>query len=448
MNTRKLTTQTWELKIEDPSGETRIVPVLVQETKNQIDALNEFEISRSPQSAIPIRDLTLPHQIGFVSHDKKKGRFTIQFNPTVTSAKIGAFHVQHCELPQNVPISFGETRLTLLKKNEQVLLPMFPRNTKPWLTQSESGRRLLWTCKKAANTPLSVYIAGETGTGKEVIANLLHAWSTRARGPFIALNCGALQVSLAESELFGHIKGAFTGAIAPRSGALLQAHHGTLFLDEIGDLPLDIQVKLLRFLENGEIRPVGSDSVSKSDVRILCATHQPLRQLVEEGKFRRDLFYRLASISLEIPPLRNRPDDIDLLSHQFASDLGKSLSTAATLKLKSYGWPGNVRELRHAIERAVGFGGEFQTILSEDDFESLGANEGYQVAAAPESEFYSPVLRLDEVEKTMLLKALRLSQGNRALAARILGVARSTLFVMIKRHKIQGPKKFDFDLKV
>src|SRR6185437_7560722 len=186
--------------------------------------------------------------------------------------------------------------------------------------------------------------ARETGTGKEVIAQLLHAWSERVAGPFVPLHCGALALSLAESELFGHVKGAFTGASQHRPGALMQAHGGTLFLDEIGDLPLDIQVKLLRFLENGEIRPVGADRPSRVDVRLLCATHHPLWKLVEEGKFRRDLFYRLASITIEIPSLRSRPEDIELLARRFAQELGKTLSNRAILRLQAHAWPGNVRE--------------------------------------------------------------------------------------------------------
>src|SRR6185437_13187356 len=185
--------------------------------------------------------------------------------------------------------------------------------------------------------------ARETGTGKEVLAHLLHAWSARASGPFVPINCGALPLSLAESELFGHVKGAFTGAANQRPGALMQAHGGTLFLDEIGDLPLDIQVKLLRFLENGEIRPVGADRPSRADVRLICATHHPLQKLVEEGKFRRDLYYRLASVTLEIPSLRSRPEDVEMLARKFATELGKTISTQALLRLQVHSWPGNVR---------------------------------------------------------------------------------------------------------
>jgi transcriptional regulator with PAS, ATPase and Fis domain len=296
----------------------------------------------------------------------------------------------------------------------------------------------MWTARKAAATPLSIYLAGETGTGKEVLAHLLHAWSERASGPFVPINCGALPLALAESELFGHVKGAFTGAVSHRPGALVQAHGGTLFLDEIGDLPLDIQVKLLRFLENGEIRPVGADRPSRSEVRLICATHRPLLRLVEEGKFRRDLYYRLASVTIEIPPLRDRPEDVEMLATRFACDLERTLSPGAMLRLKAHTWPGNVRELRHAIERASGLAGPFSPVLGEESFEFLLTLEN--VTASPDLELRGSILKLEEMERIMVLKALKLSRGNRAAAARILGVARSTLFEMLKRHRITGPR--------
>jgi two-component system response regulator HupR/HoxA len=246
---------------------------------------------------------------------------------------------------------------------------------------------------------------------------------------------------LAESELFGHVKGAYTGALQNRTGALLQAHNGTLFLDEIGDLSHETQVRLLRFLESGEIKAVGSDRVITADVRIVCATHLPLKDLVEQGKFRRDLYYRLASITIEIPSLRSRPEDIEMLALGYARELGKTLSPQSLNRLRAYNWPGNVRELRHAIERASGVSGPFETMLTDASFEFLfGHLQKIQcedlVAAEPPLTF----LRLDEMEKWMILKALKLCHGNRSDAAKLLGVARSTLFEMIKRHRIPGPK--------
>jgi transcriptional regulator with PAS, ATPase and Fis domain len=292
--------------------------------------------------------------------------------------------------------------------------------------------------KKAALTPLSLYLAGETGTGKEVLAHLIHAWSPRKSGSFVPIHCGALPLSLAESELFGHVKGAFTGAVQHRPGALMQAHGGTLFLDEIGDLPLDIQVKLLRFLENGEIRPVGADRPSRADVRILCATHHPLTQLVAEGKFRQDLYYRLASVTLKIPTLRSRPEDIEMLASQLTRELGRNLSEPALLRLQAHSWPGNVRELRHAIERASGLADPFCSTLGQEAFTFLLTPESGLELSSPA--LHTPVLSLSEMERVLLLKALKLAHGNRTQTAKILGVARSTLFEMLKRHRIIGPR--------
>lgn len=418
----------WQLRIQDPSGETRTIPLS-----------GAARLGRAENSDILLRDPTASSEAALIwPKDGTDTPFWVRILADSDSALLGGLPVREAQIPPGLALELGETRLTLERNGQRPSLPAFPSGVRPWLTADEAGKEILWTAKKAAATPLSVYVAGETGTGKEVIAHLLHAWSERASGPFVPLHCGALALSLAESELFGHVKGAFTGALHHRPGALMQAHNGTLFLDEIGDLPLDIQVKLLRFLENGEIRPVGSDRNSHANVRLLCATHHPLKRLVEEGKFRRDLYFRLASITIEIPPLRQRPIDIAMLAREFARALGRSLLPQAVLRLQAHEWPGNVRELRHAIERASGLAGPFTSTLGEDAFQFLLDAEN--VSVAPGLELGAPVLTLQEMERVLLLKALRLSGGNRAQAAKILGVARSTLFEMLKRHKIRGPK--------
>jgi len=423
------------LRITDPSGETRHFPV---------SPGSPLSIGRTPESAILLRDPTLPESLGrieFRDEEKRGLSLWIVLDSTAPSASLADIPVREAMLPFGVALRVGETTLSLETHVEATIQPLFPKNIRAWKTTSESGAALLRMAKKAAVTPLSIYIAGDTGTGKEVIAALLHAWSDRSGKPFIPLHCGALAPSLAESELFGHVKGAFTGAAHQRVGALLQAHGGTLFLDEVGDLSLDLQVKLLRFLENGEIRPVGSDQTRHADVRVVCATHLPLRKLVEEGKFRRDLYYRLASVTLEIPPLHSRPEDISLLARDFASEFGKMIAPKTLLRLQAYSWPGNVRELRHAIERGAGLSGPFQTILDDSAFEFLfetaseESGEGYI-----SSELADGMLTLTEMERVMILRSLKLSRGNRADAAKILGVARSTLFEMLKRHQIEGPR--------
>ncbi len=420
----------WQIKIEDPSGETRVLPLAGFAT-----------MGRAEVSTIQLRDPTAPliaAQIWTKTETSDGSPFWLRISEGAPSALIGDLAIRESQLPIGMPVTIGETRFSVQTANLEDAGPEQPAGIRHWLTWTDAGASVLWMVKKAASTPLSIYLAGETGTGKEVLAHLVHAWSDRASGPFVPLHCGALPLSLAESELFGHVKGAFTGAHHQRTGALMQAHGGTLFLDEIGDLPMDIQIKLLRFLENGEIRPVGADRASRSNARLLCATHQPLLKLVEEGKFRRDLYYRLASVTVEIPTLRSRPKDIEMLATRFAEPLQRTLSPRALLRLMAHTWPGNVRELRHAIERASGLSSPFTPLLGEEAFDFLLASKN--LLRAPQLELGAAALSLREMERLMLLKALRISHGNRRDAARVLGVARSTLFEMIKRHRIHGPR--------
>lgn len=423
-----------QLAIHDPSGETRRILLPIEQAHS---------IGRLPRSSVLLKDPTLPESVGSLTLQLENGKIVAWLRLLAESpaALLAMIPVREVAVPLGVVLKIGETMLTLEEKTPLQVVPTVPKNVRAWKTASDSGMELLWMAKKAAATPLSIYVAGDTGTGKEVIAGLLHAWSDRAGRPFVPLHCGALAPSLAESELFGHVKGAFTGAHGQRVGALLQAHGGTLFLDEVGDLSLDLQVKLLRFLENGEIRPVGSDQIRHADVRVVCATHLPLKKLVEEGRFRRDLYYRLASITLEIPSLRSRPEDIEMLAADFAGELGKAIAPRTALRLQAYSWPGNVRELRHAIERAAGLSGPFQSVLDDEAFQFLfsgrseESNENYVAA-----ELADGMLTLDEMERVMILRALKIAYGNRADAAKILGIARSTLFEMLKRHGVEGPR--------
>jgi len=422
----------WQFKISDPSGETRTILIKGANMK----------IGNHPESTVMLRDPTAPPHAATITARPQAAPGTSPFwievpDGSKKPVRIGDIECMTAHLPEDVPLRISESILTLEKTAQEKSLPPMSRTKRAWLTCSESGTKMLWLARKAAPTPLSIFISGETGTGKEVIAELIHSWSERAAGPFIPINCGALPLSLAESELFGHTKGAFTGAAASRSGALMQAHMGTLFLDEVGDLPHDIQIKLLRFLENGEIRPVGADRAAHANVRLLCATHKPLMELVEQGHFRRDLYYRIASITIDIPPLRTRPDDVRMLATGFAAQLGKKLSPKAVLRLQAHAWPGNVRELRHAIERAAGIAGPLTSLLAEDEFAFLLTSRN--LLAAPALELGPAALSLKEMERLLLVKALRISRGNRTNASKILGIARSTLFVKIKKHRIKGP---------
>ena len=296
--------------------------------------------------------------------------------------------------------------------------------------------------EKAAPTQASILIRGETGSGKEVVARALHQSSTRADGPFLAINCAALPEALLESELFGHEAGAFTGAVKRSTGLLRSASGGTLFLDEIGELSPAVQAKLLRVLETREVRPVGSAQTLPVDVRLLSATHRDLLAEVEAGRFREDLFYRLAVIELEVPPLRAHPGDVLSLSQHFLERFAREraeplrvLSPACRCHLLGYAWPGNVRELLNALEHAVTLGGETLE-LSDLPLRIQRASPRSQpeppshLGAAP---IQTPIQTLAELERLQIERVLAETAGDRKRAADLLGVNLSTLYRKLKR---------------
>ena len=289
--------------------------------------------------------------------------------------------------------------------------------------------------RKAASTTSTVLITGESGTGKELIAHAIHYCSTRASGPFVPVNCGGIPDGLLESELFGHVKGAFTGAIQSRAGFFQTADGGSIFLDEISELSGSLQVKLLRVLQDKQVRMVGADRPCEVDVKILAATNTDLHGLVKKGSFREDLFFRLNIITISVPPLRERGDDILLLTHYFATKFAKEFdkpvprfSDKALQALKNYDWPGNVRELENIIHRVV--------VMTDDEF--------IDVPDLPSLMRFS-VLRgygldrtLDDVEAEHIQRVLSSTDGNKTNAAKILGIDRKTLREKLKQYKINN----------
>jgi len=279
----------------------------------------------------------------------------------------------------------------------------------------------------------SITIAGETGTGKELIARAIHSSSPVSANPFVAFNCGGLVEELVESELFGHKKGAFTGAIVDKAGLFEAAGDGTLFFDEVADLPLRVQPHLLRVLENREYRRLGSHELREARCRIVAASNRDLAAEVKKGRFREDLYYRLSAISIKIPPLRDRKDDIPLLFRYFLDEFNsrttkgiKGISREAQEMLISYDWPGNVRELRNVVERAA--------MLTGDDFIRRGDlfSEGNGPAAAPSAR----VVTLENVIREHIRKALELCGGNRTRASRLLGISRRALIRKIEKYSL------------
>ena len=293
---------------------------------------------------------------------------------------------------------------------------------------------------RVAPTRSTILIVGESGAGKELVARSIHQHSTRSTGSFVAVNCGALTETLLEAELFGHVKGSFTGAVNDRKGLWEEAAGGTLFLDEVGETSPALQVKLLRALQEGEIRRVGASRTTQVDARILAATNRNLEQDVKAGKFREDLFYRLSVVTLRAPSLKERRTDIPLLAERFlAMVLDReghkrlALSEETIRTLVAYNWPGNVRELESAIEYAV-LHARGHAIAPEDLPEKLQSAQVRAAARSPLSALFEDLPALDELERRYLLYILEIAGGNRTRAAEILGIDRRTLYRMIERY--------------
>ncbi len=308
------------------------------------------------------------------------------------------------------------------------------------LGASPPMQKLFDQLARIADSETSVLITGESGTGKEMVARAIHNKSRRAAAPFVAVNCAALPETLIESELFGHAQGAFTDARADRKGLFLQAEGGTLFLDEIGDLPLPMQAKLLRALEERRLRPVGGDCELPFDVRLITATNRDLDTAVEEQRFREDLFFRVNVIQIELPPLRARGTDILLLAQHFielfTARSGKQvggMSESVAEKLLAYSWPGNVRELRNAIEHAVALA-RYDQLAVEDLPEKIRDYSGRCVVLAGDNP--TELVPMEEVERRYILHVLDAVGGNKTLAARTLGLDRKTLYRKLSQYGV------------
>jgi len=297
---------------------------------------------------------------------------------------------------------------------------------------SPAMRRVHEMIERILDSDASVLITGESGTGKEVVARALHHHGRRQHGPFVAINCAALPETLLESELFGHARGAFTDARAARNGLFVQANGGTLFLDEIAEMPLALQPKLLRALQERKVRPLGGEGEIPFDVRLVTATNRDLETAVHEGRFREDLYFRVNVIHVPLPPLRARGGDILLLAQRFLSDYGArsgkqvtGLSPQAAERLLAYAWPGNVRELENCVERAIALA-QHDLVLPDDLPEKIRAYRRSHVLVA--SDDPAELVPLEEVERRYILRVMEVVGGNKSQAAQVLGLGRKTLY--------------------
>ncbi len=318
--------------------------------------------------------------------------------------------------------------------------------------KSRAMARLFQLLETVASTASTILITGETGTGKEVVARAIHHNSPRRASRFVALNCSAIPETLLEAELFGHVRGAFTGAVGNRQGRLEQAHKGTLFLDEVGTMSGAVQMKLLRVLQEREFERVGDSHTTKVDVRVIAATNSDLRKMVEEGQFREDLYYRLNVIPVELPPLRERKEDIPLLVQHFLDKFRRdgdasrpsgtmtTVSQEAMRRLMAYQWPGNVRQLENAVERAVAFSAGRAQIEAADLPPEVQQARDEQVPSSlvlPEGGIDLDAL-VARIEREMIDRSLERTNGNKGQAARLLGLKRTTLVEKLKRFGKSG----------
>lgn len=391
-------------------------------------------IGKNHQCLIQLSDEQAPEKLALL--EIKESQLQIRDLRSPTGTWVNGTRVIEAILKDGDIITSGKDEFIVHQNTTDTSVFPLQSRCEYWNLQLQSLAHV-----SATNHP--VLLLGPSGAGKDVIAQKLHETSLRKRAPLMSVNCSALTETLIESELFGHIKGSFTGAISDRKGAFESARHGTLFLDEIGDLPYSLQSKLLRALENNEIRPVGSDRNIKTDVRIIAATHQNLYHKIREGSFRSDLFYRLNVITVEVPSLKERLDDFDDLIYQFAKQYRVRFSFGAIQKLKKHEWHGNIRELKNVVVRASAL---MPKQYVEEQHIDIILNKKDRIAHASAGVAYlnsneQPNLSvIKEIEKQMIVKRLLANNGNQKRTAADLGMPKSTLHDRIKTYNIAVDK--------
>ena len=437
--------------VDDESAIRSLVATVLTRAGYQVTEIGDAAALReslaSPEPDLILLDLKLPDGDGLelLPELKKQwpntevivltGHATI--DAAVNATKLGAYDFQtkpfdHKTLLLAVERALEHKDLTQEATNLRKALTTMSSGASP-IFQSSAMKAVVRTVEKVAASDVPVLITGESGTGKEVIADLIHTLSPRAKAPFIKINCAALPRELIESELFGSVKGAFTGAQADREGLFRQADGGTLMLDELAEMPVDTQTKLLRVLQEKEYRPVGGRVSYKTDVRIVAATNQEVPVAIRAGKLREDLYYRISTIELSLPPLRERPEDTVALANsflkRFSAQAGRNITgftPAAVEKLRGYDWPGNVRQLQNEVQRAV--------LMSDGttiDVPDLSISQ-----TMPGVEEGTDLTLLEGMERNTIVQMLKETNGNKLETAKRLGIGRQTLYNKIKAYNI------------
>jgi transcriptional regulator with GAF, ATPase, and Fis domain len=367
--------------------------------------------------------------------ERRGGRWHLRDLESTNGTVLAGVRVAQAELPAGAPVVLGEAELVL--EGEAPRRP--PPSFEGLVSSDPAMRQMFDLVERVAASEAPVTVLGETGTGKELVARALHVRSERKDRPFIPVNCAAIAETLVESELFGHEKGAFSGAERLRKGAFEEADGGTLFLDEVGELHPELQAKLLRALEQGEVKRVGASRPITVNVRVVAATHRDLRAQVRARKFREDLYYRLSVVPVAIPPLRRRKGDVRALAEHFLAHMAPrglplTFTEEAIARLEAYDWPGNVRQLRNVVQRALLFRGEGLAIPA-----SAVALEDARVAPAPSDDdvMFVRGLTLEEIEREAIRLSLRRNRGKRAAVVKELAIAKSTVMKRIAQWGLQ-----------
>jgi DNA-binding NtrC family response regulator len=446
------------LVIDDDSSLRRVLEYNLQEDGYEVftaatgeEGLRVFK-ERGP--ALVITDMKMPGMDGFsvLKNVKERSPDTLVIVITAFGAVDAAVQAMKLGAYDYITKPFNRDELKLIvrkalqlddlsRENRQLREELTDRTDfKKIVGISGEMEKVFQVVRRVADTEATVLITGESGTGKELIAKAIHASSSRRKAPFIAINCSAIPHNLLESELFGHVKGAFTGAVRDKTGKFQMADGGTLFLDEVGELPLDLQPKLLRALQEKVVEPVGGTIPRQLDVRVVAATNLELEDAMAEGAFREDLYYRLSVIPIHLPPLRQRKSDIPVLIRHFAAKHGcenVNFAREALDALVKYSWAGNVRELENTVERLLIMRGGDTITLEELPEKIIGGKNGKQRVVNLPDEGYS----LEQLEKELVVEALERNGWNQTAAARFLRIPRHTLIYRLEKYGIVTPDK-------